>query len=155
MENRTRSPRVWTRVCVCVWCGDACAVLPKAWSLHSHVIGIVGTCADRQYTPQVPRIHVSLFPHRPTAHAPTLKLAPDPSHHQKSLKNTLYLGQNHYNGFNKNLKSDLSYIRDVCEVRVTSRPLVFTIFSKQNTDTEFASWRLASWTKEEAMECSD
>ena len=53
-------------------------VLPNAFALRIHVNGIVGTCADRQNTPQVPRIYVSTFPHRPTAHAQTLKRIPRP-----------------------------------------------------------------------------
>ena len=72
MGKRTRSHKSLNP---CVWSGYACAVLPKAWTLRSHVSGIVGTCEDHQNTPQVPRIHMSLFPHRPTARAPTLKLA--------------------------------------------------------------------------------
>ena len=59
---------------------------PKAFALRSHVNGIVGTCADRQTTPQVPRIPVSVFPRRPTAHARTTKLAPDPSQPQSQEK---------------------------------------------------------------------
>ena len=51
------------------WWLDACAVGPKAFALRSHVNGIVDTCADRQTTPQVPRIPMSTFPPRPTAHA--------------------------------------------------------------------------------------
>ena len=65
---------------------DACAVGPKAFALRSHVNGIVGTCADRQTTPQVPRIPVSLFPRRPTAHAQTMKSSPRPLASQKSRK---------------------------------------------------------------------
>ena len=59
-------------------------------------------------------------------------------------RSVLYLGQNHDNGFNKNLERDLNDSRDVCEVLMTSRPFVFAIFNRQNTNTEFASWRLAS-----------
>ena len=81
---------------------DACAVQPQAFPLRSHVIGIVGTCADRQTTPQVPRIHRSLCPTRPTAHAQTLKRSPrplaSPSVHKK---HTLYGGQHHCIGFNE------------------------------------------------------
>ena len=69
---------------------DACAVGAQAFALRSHVNGIVGTCADRQTTPQVPRIPVSLFPRRPTAHAQTMKIAPDPSH-PKSQEKTHYM----------------------------------------------------------------
>ena len=47
------------------------------------------------------------------------------------------------------------YKRDVCDARVTSHPFVFTIFNTQNTNIEFASWRLQSFAKDEAMECSD
>ena len=68
------------------WWLDACAVGPKAFALRSHVNGIVGTCADRQTTPQVPRIPVSLFPRRPTAHAQTTKSSPRPLASQKSRK---------------------------------------------------------------------
>ena len=52
-----------------------------------------------------------------------------------------------------NLESGLNDSRDVCEVRVTSRPF-FTFFNTQNTGTEFASWRLQSWAKDVAMECN-
>ena len=76
------------------WWLDACVVGPKAFALRSHVNGIVGTCGDRQTTPQVPRIPMSTFPRRPTMHVQTMKVAPDPSHPQKSMKNTLYGGQN-------------------------------------------------------------
>ena len=60
------------------WWLDACAVGPKAFALRSHVNGIVDTCADRQTTPQVPRIPMSTFPRRPTAHAQTMKSSPRP-----------------------------------------------------------------------------
>ena len=56
----------------------ACAVGPEAFALRSHVNGIVDTCADRQTTPQVPRIPMSTFPRRPTAHAQTMKSSPRP-----------------------------------------------------------------------------
>ena len=65
---------------------DACAVGAQAFALRSHVNGIVGTCADRQTTPQVPRIPVSLFSRRPTAHAQTMKSSPRPLASQKSRK---------------------------------------------------------------------
>ena len=60
------------------WWLDACAVRTHGFALRSHVNGIVGPCADRQNSPQVPRIHVSLFSRRPTAHAQTMKRSPRP-----------------------------------------------------------------------------
>ena len=56
----------------------ACAVGPEAFALRSHVNGIVDTCADRQTTPQVTRILISLFPRRAIAHAQTTKSSPRP-----------------------------------------------------------------------------
>ena len=56
----------------------------QAFALRSHVNGIVGTCADRQTTPQVPRMPVSLFPRGPTTHAQTTKSSPRPLASQKS-----------------------------------------------------------------------
>ena len=50
----------------------------EAFALRSHVNGIVGTSADRQNTPQVPRNYMNTFPRRPTAHAQTLKRIPRP-----------------------------------------------------------------------------
>ena len=83
---------------------DACAVQPQAFPLRSHVNGIVGTCADRPTTPQVPRIHRSLCPTRPTAHAQTLKRSPRPlafpSVHKKRT-HTLYWRQHHCISFNE------------------------------------------------------
>ena len=67
---------------------DACAVQPQAFPLRSHVNGIIGTCADRPTTPQVPRIHRSLCPPRPTAHAQTLKRSPSPLASLSVHKNT-------------------------------------------------------------------
>ena len=75
---------------------DACAVQPRLFPLRSHVNGIVSTCADSQTTPQVPRVHRSLCPPRPTAHAQTLKRSPRPLASPEVNKNThLYGGQNH------------------------------------------------------------
>ena len=73
---------------------DACAVGPKAFALRSHVNGIVDTCADRQTTPQFPRILMSTFPPRPTAHAQTMKSSPRPLASQKSMKKHTVWGQN-------------------------------------------------------------
>ena len=42
---------------------------PMALALRNQVSEIAGTCVDRQNTPQVPRIHMSAFPHRPSAYA--------------------------------------------------------------------------------------
>ena len=71
----------------CIWCLHACAVWPNGFALRSHVNGIVGTCADRQNSSQIPRIYVSLFPHGPTAHAQTMKKKPQtlasPEVHEK------------------------------------------------------------------------
>ena len=53
-------------------------VLQNGFALRSHVNGIIGSCADRQNTPQVPRIYMNVFPHRPTAHVQTLKRIPRP-----------------------------------------------------------------------------
>ena len=68
------------------WWLDACADGVQALTLRSHVNGIVGTCADRQTTPQVPRVPMSLFPCTPTAHAQTTKSSPRPLASQKSRK---------------------------------------------------------------------
>ena len=57
---------------------DACAVWPKTFTMRSHVNGVVGPCADRQNTPQVSHIRMSLFPRRPTTHAQTTKISPSP-----------------------------------------------------------------------------
>ena len=71
-----------------MWCLHACAVWPNGFALRSHVNGIVGTCADRQNSSQIPRIYVSLFPHGPTAHAQTMKKKPQtlasPEVHEKT-----------------------------------------------------------------------
>ena len=108
------------------WWLDACAVGPKAFALRSHVNGIVGTCADRQTTPQVPRIPVSLFPRRPTAHAQTTKIAPDPSHPKSQEKHTVVEWKIIFCDLMKKQISNLVDKRDVCDVRVTSRPF-FTL----------------------------
>ena len=92
--------------------------------LRSHVNGIVGTCADHPTTPQVPRIHVSTCPTRPTTHAQTLKRSPRPLASPEVNKNTLYRGQHHLIQ-KTNLENALSYIRDVCDARMTSRPLFY------------------------------
>ena len=100
---------------------DACAVQSQTFILRSHVIGIVGTCANRQTTPQVPRIHRSTFPPRPTAHAQTLKRSPSPLASPEVNKNTLYGGQHHL------IQKQVSRMPcHVCDARMTSRPLFFT-----------------------------
>ena len=57
---------------------DACAVWPKTFTMRSHVNGIIGPCADRQNSPQVSRIRMSLFLRRPATHAQTMKRSPRP-----------------------------------------------------------------------------
>ena len=69
-----QAPRIHRKAHTCM---VVVRVLPNAFALRSHVNGIVGTCANRQNTPQVPRIYVSTFPHRP-AHAQTLNRIPRP-----------------------------------------------------------------------------
>ena len=66
--------------------------------MRSHVNGIVGTCADRQNTPQVPCIYMNTFLHRPTAHAQTLKRIPKPFASPEVNKNTLYWKNKHFVG---------------------------------------------------------
>ena len=103
---------------------DACAVQPQTFTLRSHVNRIVSTCADRPSTPQVPRVHVSLCPPRPTAHAQTLKRSPRPfASPSVNKKHTVWRSTS----FNTKTKiaSALSYKRDVGEVWVTTRPWWF------------------------------
>ena len=95
-KNHVTSHKRWIRILGIVlkdrvepgykW--DACADQPQTFPLRSHVNGIVGTCADRPTTPQVPRIHRSLCPPRPTAHAQTLKRSPSPLASLSVHKNT-------------------------------------------------------------------
>ena len=73
-----KNTRIHRKTPIVAWWFDACAVGPKAFALRSHVNGIVDTCADRQTTPQVPRVSMSTFPRRPTAHAQTMKSSPRP-----------------------------------------------------------------------------
>ena len=47
-------------------------------STHVQFSKMVLPCADRQNTPQVPRIYMNVFPHRRTAHVQTLKRIPRP-----------------------------------------------------------------------------
>ena len=110
----------------------------QAFPLRSHVNGIVGACADRQTTPQVPRIHRSLFPPRPTAHAQTLKRSPRPLASPEVNKKTHCMEVKITALVLMNLESALSYIRDVCDALVTSRPFFTSIHDK---DRMFASWR--------------
>ena len=99
------------------------AVGAQAFALRSHVNGIVGTCADRQTTPQVPRIPVSLFPRRPTAHAQTMKSSPRPLASQKSRKtHCCEVKKIIFCDLMKKQISNLVDKRDVCDVQVTSRP---------------------------------
>ena len=134
------------------WWLDACAVGPKAFALRSLVNGIVGTCADRQIAPQVPRIPMSTFPRRPTAHAQTMKSSPrpltSPEVHEKThcieVKINFFL-------INKS-RIEPGDKRDVCDVQVTSRP--FFYINTHNEDRVFASWRKRSWVMDEAIECS-
>ena len=75
------------------------------------------------------------------------KQAADPSHHRKSMKNTLYGGQNH-----------LFFIKSRMEPRLQAgrmwRPSDVTPFdiNTENEDRVFASWRKKSWAMDEAME---
>ena len=93
----------------------------KAFTLRSHVNEIVGTYAAHQTTRQVPRMPVSLCPRRPTAHAQVMKSGPRPLASPKSRKNTQDLDPHMV--FNGRVASEPSYMRDVCDARVTSRPL--------------------------------
>ena len=103
MGNRTYA---FIRRPLVAWWLDACAVRPKAFALRSHVNGIVGTCADRQTTPQVPRIPMSTFPRRPTAHAQTLKTSPRPlASPEVHEKHTVWRSKSTF--FNENLDSSL------------------------------------------------
>ena len=99
---------------------NACVVGSKAFALRSHVNGIVGTCADRQLSPQVPRMPGSPFLRRPTAHAQTMKIAPVPLH-PKSQEKTHSMEVNIY-FFNQHIANMPGYKRDVCDALVTSRP---------------------------------
>ena len=92
----------------------------QAFTLRSHVNEIVGTCADRQTTPQVPRMPVSLFPRRPTAHAQVTKSGPRPLASPKSRKTHKILDPHMI--FNGRVANEPNYMRDVCDARVTSRP---------------------------------
>ena len=110
---------------------NACAVGPKAFALRSHVNGIVGTCADRQLSPQVPRMPGSLFPRRPTAHAQTAKSSPRPLASQKSRKTHSMEVNIHF--FNQHIANRAwNDKRDVCDVQMTSRPFFFTLIHEIN-----------------------
>ena len=130
------------------WWLNACAVGPKAFALRSHVNGIVGTCADRQTTPQVPRIPVSLFPRRPTAHAQTMKSSPRPLASQSQEKHTLWRSTSTF--FNQHIAR-----RAWLKVGRVWRPSDVTPIFCINTQNEykvFASWRKESWAGDEAMQ---
>ena len=76
------------------------------------------------------------------------KEAPDPLHHRKSIKtHCMEIKINFF--FNDNLEWSLGYKRDVCDVQMTSRPLMINTQSKCKG---FASWRKKSWAMDEAME---
>ena len=108
------------------------------------------SCADCQNTPQVPRIHVSTFSRRPTAHAQTMKRSPRPLASLEVNKKKLYWGQNHLFGFNR-----LSTVAWLQAGRVWGpsdvTPLIFNTHSKCRV---IASWRKKSWAMDEAMECN-
>ena len=55
-------------------------------------------CADRQITPQAPRIHMNAFPYRLTAHAQTLKKNPQTPHITGSKKTRFIGNKNHLFG---------------------------------------------------------
>ena len=93
----------------------------QAFALRSHVNEIVGTCAVHQTTPQVPRMPVSLCPRRPTTHAQVMKSSPRPLASPKSRKTHTRFRSTH-DFFNGQVASEPSYMRDVCDVQVTSRP---------------------------------
>ena len=78
-----KNRRIYRKTPIVAWWLDACAVRTYGFALRSHVNAIVGSCADRQNSPQVPRIRVSLFSRRPTAHAQSMKRSPRPLHEKK------------------------------------------------------------------------
>ena len=80
---------------------DACAVWPKTFTMRSHVNGVVGSCADRPNSPQVPRIRVSLFSRRPTTHAQTMKRSPRPLASLKAHEKTHCIEVNIHLFFNE------------------------------------------------------
>ena len=146
-----KNTRIHRKTPIVAWWLDACAVGPKAFALRSHVNGIVGTCADRQTTPQVPRIPMSTFPRRPTAHAQTLKTSPRP------LASPEVHGKTHcievkINFFNQQIASGTWWQAG----RVWRPSDVTPIFyiNTHNEDRVFASWRKKSWAMDEAIECS-
>ena len=130
------------------WWLDACAVGPKAFALRSHVNGIVGTCADRQTTPQVPRIPVSLFPRRPTAHAQATKSSPRPLASQKSRKTHCFrVKKNHFCDLMKN-KSRTWITSGTCVAPEWRHALDINEWTKEMV---FASWKKKSWALDEAI----
>ena len=80
-----------------------------------------------------------------------MKSSPRPLASPEVKKNTLYGGQNQLFLINKS-GIEPGDKRDVCDVRVTSRP--FFYINTQNKDRVFASWRKRSWAMDEAIECS-
>ena len=118
---------------------DACAVWPKTFTLRSHVNGVVGPCADRPNSPQVSRIHMSLFSGRPTTHAQTMKRSPRPLASLKSpWKNTLYGGQHQSFLMNVPRRTWVQAGRVWRPSDVT--PMVFYNFNKWTSERVFASW---------------
>ena len=144
--------RIHRKTPIVAWSLDACAVGPKAFALRSHMNGIVGTCADRQTTPQVPRIPMSTFPRRPTAHAQTMKSSPRPLASQKSRKTHCCRVKNHFLWFNE--KTNLEPGWQAGRVWRPSDVTPIFYINTHDEDRVFASWRKKSWVMDEAIECS-